>query len=64
MLSHQPEVSRLLHNEHTARLAQDAQQPMQMASLPAPRWPRAVSRIAAVPRFALSVRHRHALAGR
>ena len=28
MLSHQPEVSRLLHQEYVARLAEDAQQPV------------------------------------
>ena len=34
MLSHRPEVSRLLHQEHVQRLADDAQQPMQHPHLP------------------------------
>ena len=34
MLSHQPEVSRLIHHERVQQLADDAQQPMQSVSLP------------------------------
>jgi hypothetical protein len=63
MLSHQPEVSRLLHHEHTARLAQDAQQPMNMPSLPSPPSAEALSRLSAWSRIAFAVRHRHAYNG-
>ena len=58
MLSHQPEVSRLLHHEHTERLAQDAQQPMQSLSLPPRPSLGPLSRLATLSRVALTVRPR------
>lgn len=58
MLSHEPEVSRLLHQEHTERLAQDAQLPMESVSLPARPSLRALSRFAALSRVAFVVRPR------
>ena len=56
MLSHQPEVSRLLHQEYVERLAEDAQRP-------APRTPqsprhRRTSRLAGLAHAALDVTHR------
>jgi hypothetical protein len=56
-VSHQPEVSRLLHQEHVARLAGDAQQPVATGSLTPPRHPR-TSRLAGLAHAALDVTHR------
>jgi hypothetical protein len=56
MLSHQPEVSRLLHQERVAQLAGDAQKPVQRASQ-SPRKPR-TSRLAGLAHAALDVTHR------
>ena len=58
MLSHQPEVSRLLHQEHVQRLADDAQQPMQHPHLPSLRLAERLSRLSALTQTALDVRHR------
>jgi hypothetical protein len=58
MLSHQPEVSRLLHQEHVQRLADDAQQPMQSPHLPSLRLAARLSGLSARARNALDVRHR------
>ena len=65
MLSHEPEVSRLLHHEHTERLAldaqqpmQDAQQPMQSVSLPTRPSVQMLSRLATLFRVAVAVRPR------
>ncbi len=57
MLSHQPEVSRLLHEERVAQLAGDAQQPVTRASLATPRR-RRTSRLAGLAHAALDVTHR------
>jgi hypothetical protein len=57
MLSHQPEVSRLLHQEHVARLAGDAQTPVTRAQLPTPRRPR-TSRLSGLAHAALDLTHR------
>jgi hypothetical protein len=58
MLSHQPEVSQLLHREHVQRLAEDAQHSLRVEVRPAPR-PADVLRQPAVPaRAALDVKHR------
>ena len=57
MLSHQPEVSRLLHQEYVERLAGDAQRPAQRAPLSAPRHGRP-SRLAGLAHAALDVTHR------
>jgi len=57
MLSHQPEVSRLLHQERVARLASDAQQPETEAQLSQPPHPR-TSRLAGLAHAALDVTHR------
>ena len=56
MLSHEPEVSRLLHHEHTERLAHDAQQPMQSVSLPTRPSVQLLSRLATLSRVAVAVR--------
>ena len=58
MLSHEPEVSRLLHHEHTVRLAKDGQEPMQSLSLPARPSLGVLSRLATLSRVALAVRPR------
>jgi hypothetical protein len=57
MLSHQPEVSRLLHQEYVARLAEDAQQSVQARPLTPTRHPR-TSRLAGLAHAALDVTHR------
>ena len=57
MLSHQPEVSRLLHQEHVARLAEDAQQPVHARPLTPSRHPR-TSRLAGLAHAALDLTHR------
>ena len=58
MLSHEPEVSRLLYHERMERLADDAQQPMASVSLPSPVSAAALSRVAGIARVALAVRPR------
>jgi hypothetical protein len=58
MLSHQPEVSRLLHQEHVQRLADDAQQPMQHPHLPSSRIAERLSGLSVLAPTALDVRHR------
>ena len=58
MLSHQPEVSRLLQQEHLQRLADDAQQPMQHPHLPSLRLAERLSGLTALAHAALDVRHR------
>jgi hypothetical protein len=60
MLSHQPEVSRLLHSEHTYRLTRDAQDPMESVSLPSTGFKRALSRVAAATHVAVPARNRRA----
>jgi hypothetical protein len=60
MLSHQPEVSRLLHSEHAHRLTRDAQDPMETVSLPSTGFRRALSRVAAVAQVTPTLRHRRA----
>ena len=56
MLSHQPEVARLLHQEHVARLA-EAAQPVSPTPLSQHRQPR-TSRLADLAHAALDVTHR------
>jgi hypothetical protein len=58
MLSHQPEVSRLLHQEHVQRLADDAQQPMQHPRLTSSRIAERLSGLSVLAPTALDVRHR------
>jgi len=58
MLSHRPEVSRLLHQEHVQRLAEAAQQPMQHPHLPSTRLAERLSGLSALAQTALDVRHR------
>jgi hypothetical protein len=58
MLSHQPEVSRLLHHEHVRRLADDAQEPMQHPHLPSLRLAERLSGLSALANTALGVRYR------
>ena len=60
MLSHQPEVSRLLHSEHTHRLTRDAQDPMGSVSLPSTGFKRTLSRVAAITHVAVPARTRRA----
>jgi hypothetical protein len=57
MLSHQPEVSRLLHQEHVQRLADDARQPMQQSHRPFPRPAERLSGLPVLTHTALDVRH-------
>ena len=56
MISHQPEVSRLLHQEHVQRLAEDAQQPMQHPQLPSLRVAKRLSGLSVLAHTALDVR--------
>ena len=63
MLSHQPEVSRLLHQEHVQRLADDAQRPMQRPHLPSLRLAEKLSGLSALAQSALDVRHRRLRTG-
>ena len=58
MLSHQPEVSRLLQQEHLQRLADDAQHPMQHPHLPSLRLAERLFGLSALAQTALDVRHR------
>jgi hypothetical protein len=58
MLSHHPEVSRLHHQEHVQRLAEDAQQPMQHPRLPSLRLAEKLSGLSALTHTALNARHR------
>ena len=58
MLSHQPEISRLLHHEHVQRLADDAQQPLRQPHLPSLRLAARLSGLAGLAHTALDVRHR------
>ena len=60
MLSHQPEVSRLLHSEHTQRLTRDAQDPMETVSLPTTGVTKMLSRLAVFTHVALPARNRRA----
>jgi hypothetical protein len=60
MLSHQPEVSRLLHSEHTQRLTRDAQDPMETVSLPTTGVSRALSRLAVFAHATVPARNRRA----
>ena len=54
MVSHHPEVARLLHSEHVRRLAEDARLPL--LRLPAPRPWRVLSRPAVVAHSAAAAR--------
>jgi hypothetical protein len=58
MLSHQPEVSQLLHREHVQRLADDAQHSLRVDARPAPRPAGVLPRPALPARAALAVKHR------
>ena len=58
MLSHQPEVSRLLHQEHVQRLADDAQQPLRHPRVPSLRLAQRLSGLTRLAHAALDVRHR------
>ena len=58
MLSHRPEVSRLLHQEHVRRLAYDAQHPMQHPHLQSLRLAERLSGLSALTQTALDVRQR------
>ncbi len=49
MLSHQPEVSRLLHEEHVERLADDARQPLHRRRRSSIERSRLLSRLAVAP---------------
>ncbi len=57
MISHQPEVSRLVHQEHVQRLADEAQQPLHQPHLPSPRIAEMVSRLSVLAPTAVDVRH-------
>jgi hypothetical protein len=58
MLSHQPEVSRLVHQEHVQRLADDAQQPMRYPHLPSLRRAERRSGRSVLAHAAVDVRYR------
>jgi hypothetical protein len=60
MLSHQPEVIRLIHHEHVQQLPDDAQQPIDSVSLPAHGFgfPHVLSRLAALAHVGSAPRHR------
>ena len=56
MISHLVEVSRLLHQEHVQRLADDAQQPMRHPQLPSLRVAKRLSGLSALAHTALDIR--------
>lgn len=58
MLSHQPEVIRLIHREHVERLRDDTQQPLQSVSLPAHGLARVLPRLAALAHVGLTPHRR------
>ena len=58
MLSHQPEVSRLLHQDRVQRLADDAQQPMRHPHLPSSRIAERLSGLSVLAPTVLDLRHR------
>lgn len=58
MLSHQPEVSRLLHQEHVQRLADDAQQPTVSLRLSSPGRLRRLSPLPRLSQGVLDARQR------
>ncbi len=58
MISHQPEVSRLIHQDRVQRLADAAQQPMRHPHLPSPRIAGKLSGLSVLARTAADVRHR------
>jgi hypothetical protein len=58
MLSHEPEMIRLLHREHVQRLTQDAQRPIESTPHSSPARARVLSRVAVLAHAALAVRHR------
>ena len=58
MISHQPEVSRLIHEEHVQRLADDARQSQHQLHLRLPRISRKLSGLSVLAPSALDVRHR------
>jgi len=58
MISHQPEVSRLLHQDRVQRLADAAQRPMRHPHLRSPRIAGKLSGLPVLARAALDVRHR------
>lgn len=57
MLSHQPEVSRLIAREHAQRLADDAQHELRLGGRSALRRARALSGLSVL-RAAVDARHR------
>ncbi len=57
MLSHQPEVSRLIHQEHVQRLANDAQQHAHQPHLPSLRITEMLSGLSVLAPTAVDVRH-------
>jgi|tagenome__1003787_1003787.scaffolds.fasta_scaffold16479688_1 hypothetical protein len=62
MLSHQPEVTGLIHREHVQQLKDDAQQPMESVSLPAHHFgiPHVLTRLAALTHISAALHHRGA----
>jgi hypothetical protein len=58
MISHQPEVSRLLHQDRVQRLADAAQQPMRHPHLPSLRIAGKLSGVSVLALTAADVRHR------
>jgi len=62
MLSHQHEVTRMVHREYVRQLADDAQHPMKSVSLPSHSFgfSRALARLAAFTHLGSPVRHRRA----
>jgi hypothetical protein len=60
MLSHQPEVTRLIHRERVQQLTDDAQQPIESVSLPSHGFgvPHVLSRLAALAHVGTAPRHR------
>ena len=58
MFSQDPSVRQLVHREHVARLAEDAQQPMSWTTVPSFGVGRALARLAQVVHVGVAVRHR------
>ena len=58
MISHQPEVVRLIHQDRVLRLVDDARRPAHQRHLPSPRIAQRLSGLAVLAPSALDVRQR------
>jgi hypothetical protein len=58
MISHQPEVHRLIHEEHVQRLADEAHRPLHHPHLTSSRIVQKLSGLSVLAPSALDIRHR------